>query len=106
MLSEPGHYDFMPWRRRPRITWPNGARIAFWVAPNIEHYELDPPPNARRMPWTRPQPDVLGYSWRISGIWVAFWPMASARGGLGFGGSSRLILEYADPYPESIDRSC
>ena len=67
MLSEPGHYDYMPWRRRPKITWPNGARIAFWIAPNIEHYELDPPPNERRMPWTRPQPDVLGYSWRDYG---------------------------------------
>ncbi len=48
MLDRPGHYDYMPWRRRPRITWPNGARIAVWVAPNIEHYELNPPPNPRR----------------------------------------------------------
>ncbi len=56
MLAEPGHYDYMPYRRRPRIAWPGGARIAFWVAPNIEHYELDPPPNPRRNPGRAPSP--------------------------------------------------
>lgn len=23
---------------RPRIAWPGGARVAFWVSPNVEHY--------------------------------------------------------------------
>ena len=41
MLAEPGHYDYAPYTGRPKIVWPNGARIAVWVAPNIEHYELE-----------------------------------------------------------------
>jgi len=106
MLSEPGHYDYMPWRRRPRITWPNGARIAFWVAPNIEHYELDPPPNARRMPWTRPQPDVLGYSWRDYGNRVGFWRMADVMARHGVLGSVSLNVAVCDHYPEIIERCC
>ena len=106
MLSEPGHYDFMPWRRRPRISWPNGARIAFWVAPNIEHYELDPPPNARRMPWTRPQPDVLGYSWRDYGNRVGFWRMADVMARHGVRGSVSLNVAVCDHYPEIIERCC
>jgi allantoinase len=28
---------------RPRLRWPDGARIAVWVVPNIEHYELVAP---------------------------------------------------------------
>ena len=36
-------------------------------APNIEHYELDPPPNPSRTPWPRPVPDVLHYAWRDYG---------------------------------------
>ena len=35
-------YDYSPYDERPKIVWPNGARLAFWVAPNIEFYELDP----------------------------------------------------------------
>ena len=26
---------------RPKLTWPQGKKIAFWVAPNIENYEFD-----------------------------------------------------------------
>ena len=53
---DPGLYDFLPYdETRPRITWPNGARVAFWVAPNIEFYEIDPPRNpSRRHPQKGP----------------------------------------------------
>ena len=60
MKRDPGFYDYLPYSRRPRIEWPNGARVAFWVAPNIEFYELDPPKNPTRTSWPRPVPDVLG----------------------------------------------
>ena len=106
MLSEPGHYDYAPYAGRPRITWPNGARIAFWVVPNIEHYELEPPPNARRMPWTRPIPDVLGYSHRDYGNRVGFWRMAEAMARHGVRGSVSLSCAVCDHYPEIIERCC
>ena len=38
-----------PYSGRPRIVWPGGARIAVWLAPNIEHYELEPPDNPRNV---------------------------------------------------------
>ncbi len=106
MLKTPGHYAFMPWRRRPRITWPGGARIAFWVVPNIEHYEYDPPPNARRMPWPRPVPDVAGYSWRDYGNRVGFWRMADVMARYGVRGSVSLNVAVCDHYPEIIERCC
>lgn len=106
MLKTPGHYAFMPWRRRPRITWPGGARIAFWVVPNIEHYEYDPPPNARRMPWPRPVPDVSGYSWRDYGNRVGFWRMADVMARHGVRGSVSLNVAVCDHYPEIIERCC
>lgn len=106
MLSVPGHYAYMPWRRRPRITWPGGARIAVWVAPNIEHYEYDPPPNARRMPWPRPVPDILGYSWRDYGNRAGFWRMADVMARHGVRGSVSLNVAVCDHYPEIIERCC
>lgn len=41
MNNDPGFYDYWPYENRPKINWPGGARVAFWVAPNIEYYELD-----------------------------------------------------------------
>src|ERR1700719_1222392 len=38
-MRDPARYDYFPLVDRPRIRWPNGARIAFWVCPNIEFYE-------------------------------------------------------------------
>lgn len=106
MLKEPGHYAYAPYAGRPRITWPGGARIAFWVAPNIEHYELEPPPNARRMPWPRPVPDVLGYSHRDYGNRVGFWRMADVMARHGVRGSVSLSVAVCDHYPEIIERCC
>ena len=106
MLSEPGHYDYAPYAGRPRITWPNGARIAVWLAPNIEHYELDPPPNPRRAPWPRPLPDILGYAHRDFGNRVGFWRMADVMARHGVRGSVSLNTAVCDHYPEIIERCC
>jgi allantoinase len=67
MLAEPGRYDHLPLINRPRIRWPNGARVAFWVCPNIEFYELAPPAGQGRVLWPRPIPDALNYSRRDYG---------------------------------------
>ena len=53
MLMEPGRYDYLPLIDRPIIRWPNGARVAFWVGPNIEFYEIDPPDGQGRPLWPR-----------------------------------------------------
>ena len=30
--SDPGLYDYSPWPGRPKLTWPDGAKVAFWVS--------------------------------------------------------------------------
>ena len=42
MALPPHRVDYSPIIDRPKITWPNNARVAFWVAPNVEHYEYLP----------------------------------------------------------------
>ena len=56
MKQDPGLYDYWPYHDRPKIRWPGGARLAFWVAPNIEFYELDPPANPHHKAWPQPYP--------------------------------------------------
>ena len=45
---------------RPRLEWPNGARVAVWVIPNIEHFLFDRP--STRIANLPVNPDVLNYS--------------------------------------------
>ena len=102
MKSDPGLYDFWPYRGRPAIRWPNGARIAFWVAPNIEYYELDPPDNPQRKAWARPFPDVQSYSHRDYGNRVGHYRMMDAMDRCGVRGSVSLSVAMCQHHPELI----
>jgi len=60
--------------QRDPIVWPDGARLALWIAPNIEHYEYLPQQVRVRDPWPRvPHPDTLGYGLRDYGNRVGVW---------------------------------
>lgn len=72
----PGRFDYLPITDRPTIRWPNGARLAVWIVPNVEHKELLPPRFPTRDPWPRtPHPDVAYYGQYEYGNRVAFWRM-------------------------------
>ena len=38
-----GRFDYSPIVDRPLLRWPNGARVALWVIPNVEHFLFDRP---------------------------------------------------------------
>ncbi|MBT6801792.1 MAG: polysaccharide deacetylase, partial [Rhodospirillales bacterium] len=38
-----GPFPYVPTIDRPPIHWPNGARVAVWVAVNLEFFPLDEP---------------------------------------------------------------
>ena len=76
MPLQPDRVDYSPIIDRPIIKWPNGARVALWISPNVEHYEYTPDYDGVRDPWPRtPYPDVLQYSYRDFGNRVGFWRM-------------------------------
>jgi peptidoglycan/xylan/chitin deacetylase (PgdA/CDA1 family) len=76
MPLPPDRVDYSPIIDRPIIKWPNGARVALWISPNVEHYEYMPDDDAARTPWPRtPFPDVQQYSYRDYGNRVGFWRM-------------------------------
>ena len=106
MPAEPYNYDYAPYLNRPRIVWPDGKRLAFWVAPNIEFYEYAPPPSAARGVWYRPEPDILNYSMRDYGNRVGFDRMADVMARHGVRGSVSLNVALCDHFPEIIERCC
>jgi allantoinase len=103
MARDPGFYDYLCWDKRPAISWPNGARVAFWVAPNIEFYELDPPKNPGRAAWPRPHPDVLNYAYRDYGNRVGVWRMIEAMARYNVRGSVSLNVAVCEHHPEVIE---
>jgi len=97
----PDRFDYCPIIDRPRIEWPNGARVAFWVAPNVEHYEYMPRFDGVRNPWPRsPYPDVQGYSYFDYGNRVGFWRMLEVLDKYRIRSTVSLNLSVLDRYPE------
>ncbi len=97
----PHRVRYLPIVDRPRIRWPNDARVALWIAPNVEHYEFLPPRDAQRNTWTRsPHPDVQGYSYRDYGNRVGFWRMAEVLDRFGVVATASTNLAVFDHYPE------
>jgi allantoinase len=98
--GDPGLYDYMPYEGRPRITWPGGARIALWVAPNIEFYEFDPPLTPARNAWFRPVPDILNYGLRDYGNRVGIWRMFEVLDAHAIRASISLNVAVCDHFPD------
>ncbi len=103
MREDPGLYDYWPYEHRPKIEWPGGAKLAFWVAPNIEFYELAPPPNPYRTPWPRPVPDVPGYSYRDYGNRVGNRRLAAVLDRYDIRASVSLSVAICEQHPELIE---
>lgn len=101
--EDPKLYDYWPYRDRPKLEWPGGAKIAFWVAPNIEFYELDPPENPFRKPWPLANPAVSGYSIRDYGNRVGHVRQMKLLDKYGVKGSVSLSAALCDHHPEIIE---
>jgi len=102
MQPDPNLYDHWPYRNRPRIVWPGGKKLAFWVAPNIEYYEFDPPPNPSRPGWPRPSPDIVGYSQRDWGNRVGHWRLMELLDKYRMRASVSLSVGLIDHHPEIV----
>ena len=103
MLSDPSVYSYSPYHKRPKISWPNGARVAFWVAPNIEFYELYPPAHPNRSDMSRPAPDPQFYAHRDYGNRVGVWRMMEVMDRYGVRGSVSLNVAVCEHHPEIIE---
>lgn len=105
MMSRPADldlYDYLPIADRPMLTWPNGARLAVWFAPNVEFYELMPPAGPSKAPWPPPPPDVLGYSARDYGNRVGIWRLFEVLDRFGIRASAALNVALCDHHPEIV----
>ena len=101
MPLPPDRVDYSPIIDRPIIKWPRGARVALWIAPNVEHYEYLPQSNKLRNPWPRmPHPDVQQYSHRDYGNRIGFWRLLEVLDKYQVKCSVSLNVAVLEHYPE------
>ncbi len=101
MPLPPNRVDYSPIIERPTTKWPNEARVALWIAPNVEHYEYLPDYDGVRNPWPRtPYPDVQQFSYRDYGNRVGFWRMLEVLDKYKIKCCVSLNLAVLEHYPE------
>ena len=88
---------------RPPLRWPNGARLAVWIIPNIEHFLFDRPSTPITHATLRLVPDVLNYSWRDYGVRVGIWRLMDVMQKHGFKGTVALNSDVCRHYPRIIE---
>lgn len=96
-------YDYSPITDRPRISWPNGARVAFYVGLNLEHFEVDKPSTSIWEGTANLVPDPLNHGWRDYGLRVGLWRLVEIFDRLGIRPSVLLNSDVAEHYPQVIE---
>lgn len=96
-------YNYSPIVSRPKLTWPNGARVAFYVGLNIEHYQVDKPSTSIFGGTAMLKPDPLNYGWRDYGVRVGIWRMIEALDRFKIRASVLLNSAVCKHYPQIID---
>lgn len=94
-----GPFAYTPINRRPRLVWPNGARIAVWVIPNIEAFALD-----ERIPGGSGHvPDVPNWAVRDYGARVGIFRIMEVLAKRNIRASVMLNSDVCDAYPQIVE---
>lgn len=95
-------FDYSPITQRPPIHWPNGARVAVYVALNIEHFLVDRPSTSIWPGTADLVPDALNYGWRDYGPRVGIWRTIESLDRHGIRASALLNSMVVDHYPQIV----
>ncbi|MGQ4490002.1 polysaccharide deacetylase family protein [Streptomyces sp. SAS_281] len=96
-------FDYSPIVEREPIHWPGGARVAFYLGLNVEHFLVDRPSTSINEATAALTPDPLNYGWRDYGPRVAIWRMIESFDRHGVRPSVLLNSDVAERYPQIIE---
>jgi len=106
MKSTPyGPFRFSLIDRRPRLQWPNAARLALWVITNIEFFALDRPmpgESKERPKGSEATPQVRHWSQRDYGNRVGIARIMQVLQAHGIPSTVALNSEVCDYHPEIV----
>jgi allantoinase len=97
-----GPFPYVPINERPKLVWPDGARLAVWIIPNIEFFPLTkgipPQPGA---PAGNP-PSVRAWAQRDYGNRVGIWRIMDVLSKHGVRASPTLNSDVCDHHPQIV----
>ncbi|MFI6093594.1 polysaccharide deacetylase family protein [Streptomyces sp. NPDC051218] len=96
-------YDYSPITERERFRWPGGARVAFYVGLNIEHFQLGTPSTSLNEATAALVPDPLNHGWREYGVRVGIWRVMQALDRHGVRASALLNSAVCEHYPQIVE---
>jgi allantoinase len=102
-MVEHGRFEYSPIAKRPKWELPNGARVAVWITPNVEHFHFDKPAISLTPMTAGLRPDVLNYAWRDYGVRVGIWRVMEILERQGFVATAALNSEVCAHYPAIIE---
>jgi peptidoglycan/xylan/chitin deacetylase (PgdA/CDA1 family) len=95
-------YDYSPIVEREPVRWPGGARVAFYIGLNVEHFHVDRPSTSLNQGTAGLVPDPLNFGWRDYGARVGIWRLMETLDRHGVRASVLLNAEAAERYPQII----
>lgn len=119
------YYDWSPMSKRPRLRWPNNARVALCVVVSVEHYQWKAtndfstgglpgtlPPHLYKSPDLpggvsgvgRPFPDIISYSHREYGHRVGIFRVMKVLDKYGIKATVAIDSSIADSYPYLVQQ--
>ena len=98
--SRYGPFPYTPINRRPKLKWPNGARVAVWIAPNLEFFPLNEPVPGSRYRYT---PEVSSWSQRDYGARIGIFRIMDILSQRDIRATCTLNSEVCDAYPEMLE---
>ncbi|HEX9463570.1 MAG TPA: polysaccharide deacetylase family protein [Alphaproteobacteria bacterium] len=101
-----GPFKYTPVNRRPKLTWPGGARVALWVVTNIEFFALDramPGDSNERPAGQDGTPMVRHWSQRDYGNRVGVFRLMECLERHGIRSTVALNSDVCDMHPEIIE---
>lgn len=96
-------FEHWPLTGRPRLEWPDGARMAVWVGVNIEFYEWGKPAISIEERLASLVPDPMNHGWRDYGARVGIWRLIDVLDRLGIPGTAIVNSQACVEYPEIVE---
>jgi peptidoglycan/xylan/chitin deacetylase (PgdA/CDA1 family) len=95
-------FDYRPIIERAPFTWPGGAKVAFYVGLNIEHFRIDRPSTSIWPGTADLVPDALNYGWRDYGPRVGIWRIIDSLDRHSIRASALLNSDVVQRYPQIV----
>ena len=99
MIKSHGRYDYVSIDDRPDYSWPNGKRLAVYVALNIEQFSYGEGKGAAIAPPEQSNTHSI-YSWRDYGNRVGFWRLMDLFDELGIPIEAQMNTAIYDECPD------